>query len=79
MEQLLTFNLTGVAAGVYDLDAADTDGDSTALAAPVQVTEGGGPDIVTSLVGESLCGSAGRVFSTSSTPTSEMTMRPLLC
>ena len=49
----VTFNLSGVAAGTYDLKAVNPDGTTAALTGAVQVTAGGGPDLVATTVGDS--------------------------
>jgi uncharacterized repeat protein (TIGR01451 family) len=49
----VTFDLTGVAAGPYELDARNVDGTATTLPGAVQVTASGGPDLVVTLTGDS--------------------------
>ncbi len=49
----VTFNLSGVAAGNYDLKAMNSDGTTTTLSKAVQVTVGGGPNLVATTVRDS--------------------------
>jgi hypothetical protein len=48
----VTFDLLEVAAGAYDLKASNPDGTTVTLSGAVQVTAGGGPDVVATLVGD---------------------------
>jgi hypothetical protein len=48
----VTFNLSGVAAGTYGLKAVSSDGTTSTLGGAVQVTAGGGPDLVATLIGD---------------------------
>ena len=48
----VTFDLSSVAAGTYDLKAANSDGTTAALSGAVRVTARGGPDLVATIVGD---------------------------
>jgi len=49
----VTFNLSGVTAGTYDLDAMNADGTTAALSGAVTVTAGGGSNVVATTVRDS--------------------------